>query len=210
MQPAAVKEAQDYDVKYVLVPALTSNAAIDPECVENSQCQQCWDDIYKFKCVVRKRKWKSHLKIASPHFVSCYLLFLFPLLHFKWMIISSAPMAYVKLSCLINVFLLRICGRWWCNRLRWGVGKWLRLRHRRFDMNNMIETIVIALMMFTRQCVIVRMLFFVSLLNILNALMLRALWLLLPLIVRCLFGIVKLRFPLRRECQTTATFCHIL
>lgn len=41
MQPAAIKEAQDYDVKYVLVPALTSNAAIDPEYVENSQCQQC-------------------------------------------------------------------------------------------------------------------------------------------------------------------------
>jgi hypothetical protein len=41
MQPAAVKEAQDCDEEYALKQAPTSNAAIDPECAENSQCQQC-------------------------------------------------------------------------------------------------------------------------------------------------------------------------
>lgn len=41
MQPAAIREAQDCDVKYVLVLAPTNNAAIDPECLESSQCQRC-------------------------------------------------------------------------------------------------------------------------------------------------------------------------
>jgi hypothetical protein len=41
MQPAAREEAQDCDVEYAPRRALTSNAAIDPECVESSQCLQC-------------------------------------------------------------------------------------------------------------------------------------------------------------------------
>lgn len=141
--------------------------------------------------------------------VSCYSLFLFPLLHFEWMIISPAPMAYVKLSSLINVFLLRGAFGWRCNRLRGGVLKRLRLRRRRLDMNNMIMA-AIALMMFTRQGVIVRMLFFVLLLNVLNTLMFGALRLLLPLIVCRLLGVIELWFPLRGESKSTTALCHVL
>lgn len=77
----------------------------------------------------------------------------------------------------------------------------------------MAHVVVIARVMLTRmmrQGVIVRMLLVVALGDVLDALVFGALRLLLPLVVGGLFGVVKLRLPLRGESQAAAALRHLL
>lgn len=57
---------------------------------------------------------------------------------------------------------------------------------------------------------IVRMLLMVALGDVLDALVLGALWFLLPLVVGGLLRVVELRLPLRGESQAAASFGHLL